>query len=279
MSFLTTIPEELLAAAAQLQGIGTSLAAQNAAAAAPTTTIAPAAADPVSQLQAGIFGAYGTVYQQFAAEANQVQQQFVQTLGLSSNSYSAAEATNAAQAVNPVTDFLNDMAVFMGPSTNGSPFALSGNSANFVSFEGGNWASAMSCLIGMAGGGLVPEDWWSGAAGVAGDVAAADAGLGAAGASAGVSSVTPLPGGAIGGATMVGALSVPPSWATSATPVSGTVGALSGATLTSATSSGSPGIIPGMPGLTSGARNSSGFGAPRYGVKPIVMKKLGLAAV
>ena len=55
MSFLTTIPEELLAAAAQLEGIGTSLTAQNAGAAAPTTAIAPAAADPVSILQAGIF--------------------------------------------------------------------------------------------------------------------------------------------------------------------------------------------------------------------------------
>ena len=69
MSFLTTIPEELLAAAAQLEGIGTSLTAQNAGAAAPTTAIAPAAADPVSALQAGIFASYGTLYQQLAAEA------------------------------------------------------------------------------------------------------------------------------------------------------------------------------------------------------------------
>ena len=37
MSLLTTIPQELLAAAAQLEGIGTSLTAQNAGAAAPTT--------------------------------------------------------------------------------------------------------------------------------------------------------------------------------------------------------------------------------------------------
>ncbi|COZ78811.1 PE family protein [Mycobacterium tuberculosis] len=28
-----------------------------------------------------------------------------------------------------------------------------------------------------------------------------------------------------------------------------------------------------MPGVASAARNSAGFGAPRYGVKPIVMPK------
>ena len=32
-------------------------------------------------------------------------------------------------------------------------------------------------------------------------------------------------------------------------------------------------IIPGMPGMGAAARNSAGFGAPRYGVKPIVMPK------
>ena len=33
-------------------------------------------------------------------------------------------------------------------------------------------------------------------------------------------------------------------------------------------------IVPGMPGLGAAARNSAGFGAPRYGVKPIVMPKM-----
>jgi PPE-SVP subfamily C-terminal region len=32
-------------------------------------------------------------------------------------------------------------------------------------------------------------------------------------------------------------------------------------------------FIPGMPGMGAGARSSTGFGAPRYGVKPIVMPK------
>ncbi|WP_172668221.1 PE/PPE C-terminal domain-containing protein, partial [Mycobacterium tuberculosis] len=32
-------------------------------------------------------------------------------------------------------------------------------------------------------------------------------------------------------------------------------------------------VIPGMPGLASATRSSAGFGAPRYGAKPIVMPK------
>ena len=161
MSFLTTIPQELLAAAAQLEGIGTSLTAQNAGAAAPTTAIAPAAADPVSILQAGIFSAYGTLYQQLAAEAQAIQQQFISTLGLSSGTYSATEAANAAAAAGHrprQQPHQRNKRLLGGPVTSfdGQPFSLSGNTANFLNFEAGNWASAMSDCLGMAGGGLLP---------------------------------------------------------------------------------------------------------------------------
>src|ERR1700739_3659811 len=98
MSFLTTVPEELAAAAAQLSGIVSSLTAQNTGAAAATTALAPAAADSVSLQQAGIFSAYGTLYQQLAAEAQAMQEQFANTLGLSSGTHSTTEASNAAKA-------------------------------------------------------------------------------------------------------------------------------------------------------------------------------------
>lgn len=88
----------IAAAAAQLGAITSSLAAQNAGAAAPTTAIAPAAADQVSIMQSGIFTAYGALYQQIAAEAQALQEQFVQTLGLSSGTYESSEAANAAAA-------------------------------------------------------------------------------------------------------------------------------------------------------------------------------------
>src|SRR5690625_5550139 len=60
MCFVTTRPEALVAAAGNLAALGSALAAQNGAAAAPTTTVTPAAADPVSALQAAQFSTYGT---------------------------------------------------------------------------------------------------------------------------------------------------------------------------------------------------------------------------
>ncbi|MGA8253333.1 MAG: PE family protein, partial [Mycobacterium sp.] len=226
MSFLKTIPQELLSAAAQLEGIGTSLTAQNAGAAAPTTSIAPAAADPVSILQSGIFSSYGTLYQQLAAEAQAIQQQFTSTLGLSSGTYSATEAANAttAQATGPVSTLINDISELLGgpvTSVGGQPFSLSGNFANFLNFETGNWASAMSDVLGVAGGGLLP------AAGAdvadAGAVDAVDAVSPAAGVGGmgGMGAFGMMPVGGLGQATMVGSLSAPPSWAGSVTPGAG----------------------------------------------------------
>ena len=56
MSFVFGQPEGLTAAAGTLQGIGSSMSAQNAAAAVPTTGVIPAAADGVSALTAAQFG-------------------------------------------------------------------------------------------------------------------------------------------------------------------------------------------------------------------------------
>jgi PE family/PPE-SVP subfamily C-terminal region len=280
MSFLKTIPQELLSAAAQLEGIGTSLTAQNAGAAAPTTAIAPAAADPVSILQSGIFSTYGTLYQQLAAEAQAIQQQFTSTLGLSSGTYSATEASNAATAAanGPVSTLINDISTLLGgpvTSFGGQPFSLSGNSANFLSFETGNFASAMSDVLGVAGGGLLP------AAGAdvadAGAVDAVDTVTPAAGMGGGMGAFGMMPVGGLGQATMVGSLSAPPSWAGSVTPGAGLPSATPIETVgwTAAAPQAAPGtFVPGVPGLASAARNSAGFGAPRYGVKPIVMPKL-----
>lgn len=269
MSFLTAIPEELLAAAAQLEGIGTSLTAQNAGAAAPTTALAPAAADPVSALQAGIFSAYGGLYQQIAAEAQAMQQQFVSTLGLSSGTYSQTEAANAL-ATTPAQNFIDGLStLFGGPlgSTNGQPLSLSGNLANEFNIGGGNWASAASNLLGMTGGGLLPpaED----AAAAAGDAAAAADTVGVTTPVGTGMAAAPMAG--LGQATMVGRLSVPPSWAGSITTPATAVQTVGWTA--AAPQAGTGTIVPGMPGLGTAARNSAGFGAPRYGVKPIVMPK------
>lgn len=96
MVFVTTEPEMLTAAAGNLQGIGSTMAAQNAAAAGPTTGVIPAAADEVSALTAIQFAAHAAVYQTVSAQAAAIHEMFVTTLCSAAGSYAAIEAANAA---------------------------------------------------------------------------------------------------------------------------------------------------------------------------------------
>ncbi|HTQ21851.1 PE family protein, partial [Mycobacterium sp.] len=65
---------------------------------APTSGVVPAAADEVSALTAAQFAAHAQVYQAVSAQAEAIHQLFVTTLGISSGSYLATEAANAAAA-------------------------------------------------------------------------------------------------------------------------------------------------------------------------------------
>ena len=65
--FLTTQPELMALAAGDLQGIGSAVTAGNTAAAAPTTSVVPAAADEVSVLTAAQFAAHAQMYQAISA--------------------------------------------------------------------------------------------------------------------------------------------------------------------------------------------------------------------
>jgi hypothetical protein len=98
MSFVSTQPTELTAAAENLQGFGSSLTVQNAAAAAPTTCVLPAAADEVSALTAAQFATHAQMYQALSAQAAAIHDMFVNTLGVSAGSYAATEAANAIAA-------------------------------------------------------------------------------------------------------------------------------------------------------------------------------------
>ena len=98
MSFVTTQPEALSAAAGSLHGIGSAVSAQNAAAAAPTTGVVPAAADGVSALTAAQFVAHAQMYQAVSAQAAAIHEMFVNTLSTSARSYLTTEAANAAAA-------------------------------------------------------------------------------------------------------------------------------------------------------------------------------------
>jgi PE family len=96
MSFVTTQPDLLVAAAADLHGIGSALSAGNAAAAGPTTGVVPAAADEVSAQAAAQFAAHAQTYQAVSAQAAAINEMFVSTLGTGAWSYAATEAANTS---------------------------------------------------------------------------------------------------------------------------------------------------------------------------------------
>ena len=96
MSFVTAQPEELSGAAGNLAGIGDAMASRNAAAATPTTGLAPAASDIVSAMTAAQFGQHGATYQQIAAQAAEVHEQLVSALRSGAGAYALTEAANAA---------------------------------------------------------------------------------------------------------------------------------------------------------------------------------------
>jgi hypothetical protein len=269
MSYVTTQPEALEYAAGKLEGIGTSLATQNAAAAASTAGVAPAAADEVSALQATQFSAYGNLYQQVSAEATAINQAFVQMLGTSADSYGATEDGNSAAT---------------GTASVGG-FSLLGQLTQFGQFGAVPGALANGSIVGMATGNPFISDATnfmgpSSTAGSAGADAASAATAGAGGLSpavavapAGVGAAPVLAG--MGQASAVGGMSVPPSWA-----ASGGFSAASATPTTLArwTSSVPPHGAPvttvpgGVPAVASTGR-TSGLGAPRYGIKPKVMPK------
>jgi hypothetical protein len=98
MPFVTTHPEALSAAAGSLAGIGTTMSAQNAAIAAPTTGVIPAAADEVSALTATQFAVHAQMYQAISAQAEAIHQLFVDTLGTSAGCYAMTEVANTIAA-------------------------------------------------------------------------------------------------------------------------------------------------------------------------------------
>lgn len=268
MSFVTTRPEALLATASMLEALGSSMDAQNAAAAAPTTSIAPAAADEVSALQAATFSAYGAWYQQVSAEAKAIHQTMVQNLDTSAGSYGETEtanrATTGASALRAIRPFAASDPVTdppAGSTTLGTGIGWGQNvgaaASDFITLGEGQFAP----VVGAAG---VP-DFTPGLTSASAPAPAAPAAVGAAPVLA-----------SMGRGPSIGALSVPPSWAAGGVPsVSPAPGQLVGAGFTSAAPHAAPvTTVPGgIPSMATSGRGGYGLGAPRYGVKPTVMPK------
>jgi len=277
MSFVTTQPEALAYAAGKLQTLGSTMAAESAAAAAPTTGVVPAAADEVSALQAAIFGAYGSLYQSVNAEATTIHELFIHTLGASAGSYAATESANSAKTASPLSGRISGLL----SSAANAPAAADppgGNLANIIDIGSGNWGSATSDLLDMSQGGILPAANEDVAGDVAGNAPGAAAGVdgtvptGAVGpaGSAGFGGVPML--GGLGQAASAGGLSVPPSWAAGAAAPATSPGAVTTAGWTAPAPQSTPvtTMPAGMP-LVATPGKATGLGAPRYGDKPTVM--------
>ena len=77
------------------KAIGSTLAATNTAAAAPTTGVLAPATDTVSVRAAALLDAHAQQYQALSAQAEAFHDKFVQTLNAAKNAYADIEAENA----------------------------------------------------------------------------------------------------------------------------------------------------------------------------------------
>lgn len=104
MSFVNVAPETVTSSAADLDGLRSALSAANAAAAPPTTGIAPPAMDQVSAAITAALGTHALEYQTVSAQVADFHAQFVGALNSTASQYLTTEAANAEQSLlNAVT--------------------------------------------------------------------------------------------------------------------------------------------------------------------------------
>ncbi|OBK13848.1 PE family protein [Mycobacterium asiaticum] len=96
MSYLTTVPEFVSAAATDLAGIGSAIGSASNAIAGATTAVLPAGADEISAAIAGLFGSHGQDFQQLSAQVSRFHEQFVQAVRSAASAYAGAEFANIA---------------------------------------------------------------------------------------------------------------------------------------------------------------------------------------
>ncbi|HEY0225299.1 MAG TPA: PE family protein, partial [Mycobacterium sp.] len=149
----------LAAAVTALTNANTALATAITGTASQIVGVVPPGADSVSIAQAAAIDAWGGTLEGVLANGESYATQFVTNLSAASDTYTFAEAANAADASASAAASPGDGGILTtiaqllgGPSNslNGEPFSLSSNGANYLNIGGGNWASAASDCLGMA---------------------------------------------------------------------------------------------------------------------------------
>ncbi|WP_191500000.1 PE family protein, partial [Mycobacterium simulans] len=156
MSFVMISPESVAAAARDLAGVGSTISAANAAAAAPTTQVLAAAGDEISAQIAALFGGFGREYQALSAQATAFQEQFVQSLTAGTSAYVAAEAINVEQSllnlINAPTQTLLGRPL-IGNGADATTPGGAGGDGGVLWGNGGNGAAGGAGQAGGGGGG------------------------------------------------------------------------------------------------------------------------------
>ncbi|MDT5258558.1 MAG: hypothetical protein QOD10_3638, partial [Mycobacterium sp.] len=140
-------PDIVAAAVPHLANIGATISAANAAAAASTTELLPAAEDEISAAIAGLFGTHAQDFHGLAAEAAGFHDRFVQALSASAGSYVAADGANAAALLQTAQQDLLGVVNAPAEALLGHPLIGTGS---------GMAAAAQQVVIDAAGG--IPEN-------------------------------------------------------------------------------------------------------------------------
>jgi hypothetical protein len=115
MAYVIAAPEMMTAAATDLATIGSDLGADQAAVAARTVALVPAAADEVSASVAHLFSQHAQGYQALAGQAAAFHEQFVQNLKSSAASFTSIEADIASFLKGLNADGTNLLVSLFGP--------------------------------------------------------------------------------------------------------------------------------------------------------------------
>lgn len=142
MSFVTAAPEEVQAAARNLEGIRSMLAQSSASAAAPTAGVVAAAEDQVSAQVAAFFGAFGQEYQVISAQAQAFHEQFVNLVSAGAGAYLSTELANAQQSLlsavtGPVHELLGHSAAASGGAVGAAAAGLTAARSAMLPLLGG----------------------------------------------------------------------------------------------------------------------------------------------
>ena len=130
MAYLTTQPQIMATAAADVEEIGSAISAARAAAGSRIAALLAPAADEVSAAVTKLFGAYGDAYQAVLKQAAAFHGEFTQALAAAGNAYANAERANAAAigattgaTVPSFTPINADLTLILGGTGNPTPNA------------------------------------------------------------------------------------------------------------------------------------------------------------